>query len=129
MESLESRLIPNTSCVITSQQVLCQLQDSVITGHDVALADKETLVESPASFLCCNLAVHMTGWGVSVKFIPPHHDHITEMLPLSTKTDLTGGLEIPGYMRRWFREFRYLQRASHCRSELPCCLEVPVCLH
>lgn len=107
---------------------LCQVLDSVITGPDV-LADKETLVESPASFICCNLAVHMTGWGMCAKFIPLHHDHITEMLPLCTKTDLVWGLAIPGYLRRWFREFRYLRKASHHRCELSCPLEMPVCLH
>lgn len=63
---------------------LCQLQGGVTAGPDIVLADKETLVESPASFLCCSLAVHMTGGRVGAKFIPPHHDHITETLPLST---------------------------------------------
>lgn len=108
---------------------LCQLQGSVITDPDTALADEETLVESLASFLCCSLAVHMTGWGVSAKFIPPHHDHITETLPLSSWTDLIWGLVIPESTRRQFREFRYLQMASHYRCELSClwkCLSVSI---
>lgn len=108
---------------------LCQLQGSAISGPDIALADKETPVESPASFLCCSLAVHITGRGVGAKFIPPHHDHITETLPLSSWTDFIWGLAIPECMRRQSREFRYLQMPSHHRCELSCPLEMPVCLH
>lgn len=84
MESLESRLIPNNNFSHYITTGLSQLQGSVISVPGTALADKEILVESPASFLCCSLSVHMTGWGVGAKFIPPHPDHITETLPLST---------------------------------------------
>lgn len=71
MESLDSRLIPSTSCSHYVTTGLCQLQSSTITDPDIALLDKEILVLSPEHFLCHSLAVHITVWGVGARLLHP----------------------------------------------------------